>query len=193
MLVIVTFVMRRLTRWFIVPSNKTKPILLLLLRVTVWLDPPVIMRPVCCTSAGVYGEGGMKKSAVLVALPCAVATDIRPEALAVGTVVEMEVEVAELSSVDLMLTRTRFLLAVRSKFVPEMVTGVPAKPIVGVNPVIVGAALGATVNGNALVAEPLGVVTPIGPVVAPDGTVVTIRVPVDEATVAAVPLNCTVF
>jgi hypothetical protein len=52
---------------------------------------------------------------------------------------------------------------------PLMVTFVPGVPLVGVNPVITGAAT--TVNGVALVAEPLGVVTLTGPVVAPAGTV----------------------
>ena len=50
-----------------------------------------------------------------------------------------------------------------------------------------------TVNGPLLVAEPVGVVTAIGPVVAPLGTVTTSWVAVAEDTVAAVPLNVTVF
>jgi hypothetical protein len=60
------------------------------------------------------------------------------------------------------------------KFVPVIVTGVPAAPIVGVKLVMVGALLeDVTVNGLPLVAEPDGVVTAIVPVVAPDGTVAT--------------------
>ena len=56
------------------------------------------------------------------------------------------------------------------KFVPLIVTLVPAGPLVGVNPVIVGA-LVAIVKLLALVAVPAGVVTLSVPVVAPAGTV----------------------
>ena len=70
-------------------------------------------------------------------------------------------------------------------FVPLTVTAVPATPIVGVNPLIVGAPVSeVTVNTCALVAEPPGAVTPITPVVAPAGTAVTIWVVVDEVTLA---------
>ena len=56
------------------------------------------------------------------------------------------------------------------KFVPLIVTLVPAGPLVGVKPVIVGA-LAAIVKLLGLVAVPSGVVTLTGPVVAPAGTV----------------------
>ena len=56
------------------------------------------------------------------------------------------------------------------KLVPLIVTLVPAGPLVGVNPVIVGA-LAAIVKLLALVAVPPDVVTRRGPVVAPAGTV----------------------
>ena len=56
------------------------------------------------------------------------------------------------------------------KFVPVIVTLVPAGPLVGVKLVIVGA-LALTVKLVALVAVPAGVVTLSGPVVAPAGTV----------------------
>ena len=55
------------------------------------------------------------------------------------------------------------------KFVPLIVTLVPAGPLAGVKLVIVGAL--DTVKLLALVAVPPGVVTLIGPVVAPAGTV----------------------
>ena len=57
------------------------------------------------------------------------------------------------------------------KFVPLIVTLVPAGPLAGVKLVIVGA-LAVTVKLLALVAVPPGVVTLSGPVVAPAGTVV---------------------
>ena len=55
------------------------------------------------------------------------------------------------------------------KFVPVIVTPVPAGPLAGVKLAIVGA--GITVKLVALVAVPPGVVTLNGPVVAPVGTV----------------------
>src|SRR6266567_571653 len=58
--------------------------------------------------------------------------------------------------------------------VPVMVTVVPALPLEGLKPVIVGA--GITVKLAALWPVPLAVVTLIGPVVAPPGTVAVIRV-----------------
>ena len=70
-----------------------------------------------------------------------------------------------------------------------MVTGVPTVPIVGLNPVIVGAPGVPTTKGVLLVAVPAGEVTLIGPVLAPDGTEVTMRVAVAEVTVAATPLK----
>lgn len=67
------------------------------------------------------------------------------------------------------------LVGVVSKFVPVIVTAVPETPIVGVNPVMVGADVEeVTVKDPALEAEPDGEVTEIGPVVAPDGTTATI-------------------
>jgi hypothetical protein len=56
------------------------------------------------------------------------------------------------------------------KFVPVIVTPVPAGPLVGVKPVIAGPLL-VTVNVPELVAVPAGVVTRTGPVVASAGTV----------------------
>ena len=55
------------------------------------------------------------------------------------------------------------------KLVPPMVTLVPTGPLAGVKPVIVGG--GITVKLLALVAVPPGVVTVMGPVAAPAGTV----------------------
>jgi hypothetical protein len=56
------------------------------------------------------------------------------------------------------------------RFTPLIVTPAPTAPLVGVKLVIVGAL--ATVKLDALVAVPADVVTLIGPVVAPAGTVV---------------------
>lgn len=87
-----------------------------------------------------------------------------------------------------------FLVGLVSKFVPVTVIAVPGVPIVGVNPVTVGAPVGeVTVKAPVLAAEPLGAVTPIDPVVAPAGTTVTIFVVVDDVTEAVTPLKVTVF
>jgi hypothetical protein len=78
--------------------------------------------------------------------------------------------------------------------VPVTVTAVPGAPILGLNPVIVGAPVDdVTVKTELLLAEPPGEVTAIAPVVAPLGTLVTIFVVVDDVTEAVTPLKVTVF
>jgi hypothetical protein len=136
----------------------------------------------------------MKKSAVLWVVPPGVASVSRPEVPPEGTVVERDVAVAELTVAWVMLKSSRLLAAIVSKFVPVTVTAVAGVATVGVKFEMVGAPLEVvTVNGLALVADPAGAVTAIGPVVAPTGTLVTIWVGVDDVTDAAVPLNVTVF
>jgi hypothetical protein len=71
---------------------------------------------------------------------------------------------AKLAAVPLNLTAV-----VPVKFVPPIVTVVPAGPVAGVKPVMVGGS--STVKLPVLVAVPPGVVTLSGPVVAPAGTV----------------------
>lgn len=108
--------------------------------------------------------------------------------------VEREVAVAAVEVAGVKLNRILFALGVVAKFVPVIVTAVPAVPIVGVKPVIVGAPVDSvTVNTCVLLAEPPGAVTAITPVVAPDGTEVTIFVVVAVVTVATMPLKVTVF
>jgi hypothetical protein len=82
---------------------------------------------------------------------------------------------------------------VGSKFVPLIVTAVPGDTIAGVNELMVGALDEVvTVNDSALVTEPLGDATVIGPVVAPVGTETTRLLGEAELMVAAVPLKLTV-
>ena len=77
---------------------------------------------------------------------------------------------------------------------PLTVSAVPDAAVPGVKPLIVGAPLlPSTVNGVPLVADPIGVVTAIVPVSAPEGTAATIWVTDAVVTVAATPLNVTVF
>jgi hypothetical protein len=106
----------------------------------------------------------------------------------------MLVGVADAGRASTTLTFTLLLSSADSKFVPVMLIVSPGAATEGVKPAIVGAPFElATVNGLALVTEPPGEPTPIGPVVAPDGTLVTIWLGLDEITVAAVPLKVTVF
>src|SRR5262245_60555063 len=66
-------------------------------------------------------------------------------------------------------------------------TVVPVGPVAGVKPVI----LGATVKLVALVAVPPGVVTVIGPLVAPAGTIAVICPAESTVKLAGLPLNFT--
>jgi hypothetical protein len=136
----------------------------------------------------------MKKSWELVALPYGVTTEILPEPVLYGTAVVIVVVEEELTDAVEMLNLRMLFAGLVSKLVPEIVTAVPGVPMAGVNPLMVGApVVEVTVNTALLVAEPVGVVTPIAPVVAPAGTLVVICVAVEEFTVAATPLNVTEF
>ena len=109
------------------------------------------------------------KLALLVAVPPGVVTEIVPVVAVDGTVAVICVPVL---TVKAALTPWNLTAVAPPKFVPLIVTDVPAPPLVGVKLEIVGA--GTTVNDEALVAVPPPVVTEIGPVVAPDGIVATI-------------------
>jgi hypothetical protein len=136
----------------------------------------------------------MKRSELLTPVPIGVLTVIRPEP-PFGMLDMMLVGTEETTSERSELTFSLLLERTVSKLVPEIVRPVPGTPMVGVNPPIVGApdAFIETVKGALLVADPAGVVTTSGPVVAPDGTLVTICVAVAEETVAVTPLKVTVF
>jgi len=145
--------------------------------------------------AAVYGLGGTMKSAELTALPLGVETEMRPDPAADGTLVAILVVEEEDGDVRMVLNATLSFDWFASKSVPVMVTAVPAGPTAGENPVMVGipVAPAITLNEAALVVKPVGDVTVIAPVVAPAGTVVTIKLVLDEVTVAKTPLNATVF
>jgi len=90
------------------------------------------------------------------------------------------------------LTVVRSFVGVVSKFVPLIVTLVPGVAIGGENPLIDGPfGFPPIANDELLVTEPLGVVTIIGPVIAPEGTVATICVELAELMTAVVPLKLT--
>jgi hypothetical protein len=84
---------------------------------------------------------------------------------------------------------TVLLAGVVLKFKPVIVTDAPTAPLLGLKLVIEGA----TVKLVELVPVCPATVIEIGPVVAPDGTVVTILVEVLDVGVAAVPLNFTIL
>ena len=184
----------RLTAWPAVASNTTSPILLAVPSVATTLLPPRAMRPVKITSAAVNPGGGTKKSSALCPVPPGCVTTRWPDVAAGATATASDVDVALLA-----LARARRLKVIRlriaagSKSVPVIDTLVPGVPTVGVKLVMVGAPPLATVKGEGLLAEPPGAVTAIDPVVAPTGTVVTSWVALAAVTVAAVPLNVTVF
>jgi hypothetical protein len=101
----------------------------------------------------------------LVAVPSGVLTLTRPVVAPAGTVAWMVVaDITEkLAALPLNVTEV-----IPPKFVPVIVTFVPTSPLAGVKDVIVGGY--STLKLPALVAVPPGVVTLIGPVVAPAGT-----------------------
>ena len=110
----------------------------------------------------------------------------------VGTAATIWVEVQLVTTAVMPLKKVTVLFAgVGSKFAPVMVMEVPTGALAGEKPVIAGG--GTTVKLDAEVAPwtTSVVVTVIGPVTAPWGTVVTIWVDVLLVTVAATPLEKT--
>ena len=125
----------------------------------------------------------------LVAVPPGVVTVILPVVAPVGTVAVICVMLLTINVVAVFPLNLALVTPV--KFVPRIVTDVPTGPLVGVNEVIVGTP-GVAVKFVALVAVPPGVVTAIGPVVAPVGTTAVICVLLLRVNVVAfVPLNWT--
>jgi len=77
------------------------------------------------------------------------------------------------------------------RFAPLIVTDVPTPPPLGEKLVMVGGAMATTVKLVPLVAVPPSVVTAIGPVVRPEGTVAVIWTSELKVKVAVVPLKVT--
>jgi hypothetical protein len=105
----------------------------------------------------------------LVTVPAGVVTAIGPVFAPVGTVATILVSEMTLNCP---LEPPNFTVVAPVKFAPVIVTRVPAGPLTGEKPLIVGSAT--TVKAEALVAVPPGVATVIGPLVAPTGTEVVI-------------------
>jgi hypothetical protein len=120
----------------------------------------------------------------LVAVPLGVVTRIGPVVAPVGTATVILVP-APFTAKPGAFTLLNETAVAPVKLVPLILTDVPTGPLVGLNDVIVGAPVVVTVKFVELVAVPLGVVTEIGPVVAPEGTVALIRVAFCTVKVAA--------
>jgi hypothetical protein len=152
---------------------------------------PVIVTPVPdCPVVGVkleiVGAGCVTvKFEDEVAVPPGVVTEIVPVVAAAGTVVVIWVALATVKGAAIPLKATAVAPV---KFVPVMVTAAPARPLVGVKLVTVGAG-GITVKLLPDVPVPPEVVTEILPVAAPPGTVVVICVSLATVKLAVVPLN----
>jgi len=126
------------------------------------------------------------KSEVLVPVPPGVVTEIGPLLAVFGTVAS--ISVSETTVNCLALTPLNITRVAPVKWLPVIATTVPRGPLVGEKPLITGAVM--TVKLSALVAVPPGVVTEMGPLVAPCGTTAMICVPLIW-NVALEPLNCT--
>src|SRR5438552_16454597 len=165
----------------LVPLNRTAvaPVKLVPLIVTV-----VPTRPLVGVKLVIVGGWMTVKLLALLAVPPAVVTLIGPLEAPAGTVAV--IAVAELTVKLALVPLNRTALA-PVKLVPLMVTLVPTGPLVGVKLEIVGGFT--TVKLPALLAVPAEVVTLIGPVVAPVGTVAVIVVAEFTVKLALVPLN----
>src|SRR5439155_19507361 len=126
------------------------------------------------------------KLPALLAVPPGVVTLIGPLVAPAGTVAV--IAVAE-PTVKLALVPLNSTAVAPLKLVPLIVTLVPTGPLPGVKLVIVGGLI--TVKLAALLAVPSEVVTLIGPLVAPAGTVAVIAVAVPTVKLALVALNRT--
>jgi len=128
------------------------------------------------------------KLVVLVAMPLGVTTAIGPLVAPAGTVVVICVELTTLKAAS---ASPKVTALAPKRPLPVSVTIVPARPEAGARCVMLGA--GMTLKLAALVAVPPGVVTATGPLVAPVGTVVVIRLePTTVNSAASTPLKATV-
>jgi hypothetical protein len=119
--------------------------------------------------------------------PARVVTENFPVVAPFGT---MAVIWVELLTVKLAAVPFSATLLAPVRFVPERVTELPACPLAGTKPVIVGKVAGAVTRKSvADIAIPVGVVTEIFPLDAPLGTAAEIRVALVTENAAAVPLK----
>ena len=122
--------------------------------------------PLCGVKSVIVGGCITVKLPALVAVPPGPVTLSGPLAAPAGTVAWIAVSDATENDAAVPLNATAVAFV---KFVPVIVTLAPSIPLAGVKSVITGGM--STVNAVALVADPPDAVTPIGPDVAPTGTV----------------------
>ena len=122
-------------------------------------------------------------------------TAIAPVLAVAGTVTDNEVAEATVTVAVTPLNLTVLLAGVVLKFVPVIITVMPAAPLVGEKLKIVGvlAVVVLTVKLLAELAVTLPTVTAIIPELAPEGTFTINEVAVAAETVATVPLNLTIL
>jgi hypothetical protein len=137
---------------------------------------PVKALPAIVTVVPALPEEGVKEETVgitpkvvgLAALPAGVATVMLPVSAPEGTVAVMVESETALNVAAVLLKLTP---VVPVKALPLMVTEDPTVAEAGETPVMLGAGSDVTVNEAVLLAVPRAVVTLIGPLVAPTGTV----------------------
>ena len=123
------------------------------------------------------------KLEALVAVPSSVVTEMEPVLAPAGTVA---VIVPELFTVNVVALPPNETAVAPLKFVPVIVTPDPIPPKVGAKELMAGVIVKRVVVSKG---PPLGVVTVMGPVVAPAGTVVVIVPGGPSVNPAATPLN----
>jgi len=133
------------------------------------------------------GGGGTVKFTPLLAMPATVTTTL-PVTAPAGTGTTMLVALQFVGVAAVPLNVTVLVPCVAPKFVPAIVTEVPAAPEVGLRLVMLGGV--ETINAMALLVTPPTVTTTF-PVVAPAGTGAIMDVLFQLVGVAAVPLNVT--
>lgn len=146
--------------------------------------------PLAGLKVKIDGVGNTLKLVALVIVTPLVVREIGPVLAPTGTVVERLLVVAFVTTVEIPLNATLLFAGIALKFVPVIVIEVPGAPSVGLKLVNVG-------EGSMLKFDELVMVTPltvivIGPVTAPEGTVVVILVVVEDVTTADVLLNFTI-
>jgi hypothetical protein len=179
--------------WIVVAEFTVKPALTPL---NVTAVAPVKLAPLMVTLLPAGPLAGVKlvtvgglitvKLLALVAVPPGVVTPIGPVVALTGTAAW--IVVAEFT-VKPALTPLNVTAVAPMKLAPLTVTLVPTGPLAGVKLVIVGGLI--TVKLPALVAVPPGVVTAMGPVVAPAGTVAWIVAAEFSVKLALTPLTAT--
>lgn len=161
------------------------------------LDAPAKFVPVTVTCVPAGPFGGLKPLIVgtptsvklfpLTATPPGAVTEIGPVLAFAGTVAMIFMPL----NLKMALAPLNATCVAPFKLLPLMVTAVPAPPLAGVKPLIVGEGLETTLKFDALVAVPPPVVTATGPLVAPVGTEVVIWLSELNVKLALVPLKVT--